>query len=154
MQASLLWIRASGSLFLTQKRFSEDEWDHADVSSSYLPVAPISDFKSDAEPNTASEVLDRWKRLKATLGDELITERYARLLNIESNTLEGVFALGGHSVERLVRAGFFTGAIDNLEPGFAQTKETVVSTMERLDSVCLPDLVSKFGHHLTNSCRR
>lgn len=51
----------------------------------------------------------------------------SRLISIESSRLGGVFELGGHSVPRLVRAGFFDGAIEGVE---IQEKRHIIRVLQ------------------------
>ena len=50
----------------------------------------------------------------------MISSCYDHLLRIETNEIEKVFALGGKSLPRLVKVGFYDGAIDYIRPGGVQ----------------------------------
>jgi len=58
----------------------------------------------------ASTIKSAWERLLSEDSSGVMSSRYARLLSIETNEIEKVFALGGESVPRLVKVGFYTGA--------------------------------------------
>ena len=61
----------------------------------------------------------------------------ARLMSIESSELEGVFKLGGESIGYIVRAGFFLGAIEKIEPSSSiQKKEQIIPVLENYQEVC------------------
>lgn len=58
-------------------------------------------------------------------------ERYSRLLAVESNEIENVFLLGGESLTRVVRVGFYTAAIDHVldSPSGKPDPSTVVTIL-------------------------
>jgi len=64
-----------------------------------------------------------------------MSSRYARLLCIETNEIEKVFALGGESHPRLVRVGFYTGAIDYVRAEGVQEPQKNVSILGDLQKV-------------------
>jgi len=64
------------------------------------------------EPSAESaKVREQWIGLNSAMPSTDITEAYSMLASVETNLLEGVFQLGGESLTRLVRAGFFLGAL-------------------------------------------
>ena len=65
----------------------------------------------------------------------MISSRYARLLCVETNELERVFALGGQSLPRLVKVGFYTGAIDRVKAEGVQEPQKIVSILEDVQKV-------------------
>jgi hypothetical protein len=58
----------------------------------------------------------------------------ARLMSIEASELEGVFKLGGSSIEYLVRAGFFVGAIEKIDSSSPIQK---IRVLEDYQEVCM-----------------
>jgi hypothetical protein len=71
-----------------------------------------------------------------------ISNRYARLVCIETNEFEKVFMLEGESLPRLVKLGFYTGAIDHVMAGGVQDRQKIVSILGDLRNVC-SQLVSR-----------
>lgn len=59
------------------------------------------------------KVREQWNGLNSAMSSTDITEAYYRLASIETNLLEGVFQLGGDSLIRLVRAGFYLGSLQH-----------------------------------------
>jgi hypothetical protein len=80
----------------------------------------------------ASVIKSTWENLLSEDDAEIIASRYARLLCIETNEIEKVFALGGESLPRLVRVGFYTGAIDRVRKEGVQEPQTIVSILKDL----------------------
>jgi hypothetical protein len=56
-------------------------------------------------------------------------------LCIETNELEKVFVLGGESLPRLVKVGFYTGAIDHVKDEGVQEPQKIVAILEDLQKV-------------------
>jgi hypothetical protein len=56
-------------------------------------------------------------------------------LCIETNELEKVFVLGGESLPRLVKIGFYTGAIDRVKAEGVQDPKKIVAILEDLQKV-------------------
>ena len=65
----------------------------------------------------------------------IISSRYARLLCIETNEIEKVFALAGESLPRLVKIGFYTGAIDRVKAEGIQEPQKIVDILGDLQKV-------------------
>ncbi|KIM76939.1 hypothetical protein PILCRDRAFT_635807 [Piloderma croceum F 1598] len=65
----------------------------------------------------------------------MISSRYARLLCIETNELEKVFMLGGESLPRLVKVGFYTGAIDFVKEEGVQEPQKIVAILGDLQKI-------------------
>jgi len=70
-----------------------------------------------------------------------MSSRYARLLCIETNELEKIFALGGKSLPRLVKVGFYTGAIDCVRAEGVQEPQKIVAILGDLQK-CLDFLTN------------
>ncbi|RPD62640.1 Fic-domain-containing protein [Lentinus tigrinus ALCF2SS1-7] len=68
-------------------------------------------------PHIADNIMTEWESLQEWLTPDVSVTRYARLLAINSSELEEVFLLGGDSLPRIVRVGFFSGAIDRVSHG-------------------------------------
>ncbi|KAF8454016.1 fido domain-containing protein [Terfezia claveryi] len=67
------------------------------------------------EPSAESaKVREQWIGLNSAMSSTDITEAYSRLASIETNLLEGVFQLGRELLTRLVRTGFFLGALQHV----------------------------------------
>ncbi|KDR83625.1 hypothetical protein GALMADRAFT_657994 [Galerina marginata CBS 339.88] len=64
---------------------------------------------------SGDKVKTTWRQWSAFLSEDrnsFTIGRHSRLLAIESNEIEHVFLLGGKSLVKLVRAGFYTGVIE------------------------------------------
>jgi len=66
---------------------------------------------------------------------EIIRVQFPRLICIETNEFEKVFVLGGESLSRLVKLGFYTGAIDRVMAGGVQERQKIVSILGDLQNV-------------------
>ncbi|KAJ3517063.1 hypothetical protein NLJ89_g730 [Agrocybe chaxingu] len=66
---------------------------------------------------SVKELLQEWDSYKQELGPDVAAQRYTRLVAVQSSELEDVFALGGESLGRIVRVGFFGHAIDRALKG-------------------------------------
>jgi hypothetical protein len=64
-----------------------------------------------------------------------MSSRYARLLCIETNKIKKVFMLEDEYLPRLVKVGFYTGAIDHVKAGGVQEPQKIVSILEDLEKV-------------------
>lgn len=83
------------------------------------------------------EIMDEWTSLKAKLGSDVASERYARLHAIQTSELEDVFLLGGDSRRNLVRGGFFVKAFDEIIKGPPGGAAAIINILEDLQSVSL-----------------
>ena len=86
-------------------------------------------------PQSAALIMSEWEALKEYLSPELSIKRYARLLAIQSSELEEVFSLGGESLPRIVRVGFFSGAIDRVRYGPPGGVRSIVEILKDLNRV-------------------
>ena|SRR5882762_1949641 len=122
---------------MRQKQFLDDEWANPSdgvIISSWVPPKEIGQCRfSDALG--ASTVKSAWENLLSEDNTGIISSRYARLLCIETNELEKVFALGGESLPRLVKVGFYTGAIDHIKAEGIQEPQKIVAILEDLQKV-------------------
>lgn len=102
--------------FVKRNEEEEDrEWSEPEGSfivSFHVPPEPISSYSFGAVSD--ENVKKAWSALLSEDKKDFVAERYARLLAVESNEIEHVFHLGGESLVRLVRAGFYTAAIDRV----------------------------------------
>ena len=93
------------------------------------PGVPSLDIGKEPD-DISSTIRQKWKDLSLTMSNEEITAAYARLLCIETNEIEGVFCLGGQSLIRLVRGGFFIGAIQHVDPNSnIKNKEIIIQIL-------------------------
>ena len=83
----------------------------------------------------ALAVKSAWDKLLSEGNAGIISGRYARLLCIETNEIEKVFALGGESLPRLVKVGFYTGAIDYIKAEGIQEPQKITSILGDLQEV-------------------
>jgi hypothetical protein len=85
--------------------------------------------------SAASTVKSAWENILSEDNTGTISDSYARLICIETNEFEKVFALGGESLPRLVKLGFYTGAIDRVMAGGVQERQKIVSILGDLQNV-------------------
>lgn len=80
-----------------------------------------------------------WSALLSEDKKDFTAKRYSRLLAVESNEIENVFLLGGESLVKLVRVGFYTGAIDRVlnSPSGKPDPSTIVTILEYFAQVDL-----------------
>ncbi|KZV89803.1 hypothetical protein EXIGLDRAFT_721042 [Exidia glandulosa HHB12029] len=92
-------------------------------------VEPLSGYRT---VNIALDAVKaHWDTLRDNVPEVLLNKRLSRLISIESNQLEHVFELGGDSVSRLVRAGFFVAAIEKVQEGSPiRRKEEIVKVLK------------------------
>ena len=83
----------------------------------------------------ASQIKSNWEKLLSEDSMGIISSRYARLVCIETNEIEKVFTLGGESLLRLVKVGFYTGAIDRVKAEGIQEPQKIVSILGDLQKV-------------------
>ena len=78
----------------------------------------------------------------------MISSRYARLLCIETNEIEKIFALAGESLPRLVKIGFYTGAIDRVKADGIQEPQKIVDILGDLQKVSSKPIIGvrSVGH--------
>jgi hypothetical protein len=88
-----------------------------------------------SDASGASTVKSAWENLLSENDTGIISSRYARLLCIETNEIEKVFALGGESLPRLVKVGFCTGAIDRVKAEGIQEPQKIIAILEDLQKV-------------------
>ena len=104
------------------------------IASPWDPPKEIAHYRfSDA--SGASTIKSAWERLLSEDSTGVMSSRYARLLCIETNEIENVFALGGESLPRLVKVGFYTGAIDRVKAEGVQEPQKIVSILGDLQKV-------------------
>jgi len=82
-----------------------------------------------------STVKSAWDNLLSEDDAGILSSRYTRLLCIETNTIEKVFALGGESLPRLVQSGFHAEAIDGVKAEGVQEPRKIISILEDLQKV-------------------
>ncbi|KAF5376925.1 hypothetical protein D9615_007335 [Tricholomella constricta] len=100
------------------KRLVDDEWANpADgvITSPWAPPQEIGQYRFSDASGASSNIKSAWESLLSEDSTGIMSSRYARLVCIETNEIEGVFALAGESLPRLVNVGFYTGAIDRVE---------------------------------------
>ncbi|KAJ7493215.1 hypothetical protein B0H11DRAFT_2005396 [Mycena galericulata] len=86
-------------------------YSHSDGGIPWHPVCPLSDCLANEVESGALKT--RWLALQGQPDGSENFQRYWRLLHIDSMELEGVFALTGNSRARLVRVGFWHGAVES-----------------------------------------
>ena len=120
-----------------QKQFLDDEWANPSDGVIISPWAPPKDISQCRFSNAsgASIVKSAWENLLSDDSTGIISSRYARLLCIETNELEKVFVLGGESLPRLVKVGFYTGAIDHVKDEGVKEPQKIVAILEDLQKV-------------------
>ena len=120
-----------------RKRFLDNEWNNPSGGVIVSPWAPPKDIRqfTFSDTSAASTVKSAWENMLS--GDDTGTSsnRYARLVCIETNEFEKVFTLAGESLPRLVKLGFYTGAIDRVMAGGVQKREIIVSILGDLQNV-------------------
>ena|ERR1700733_7238943 len=110
-------------------------WDYISRNSVLTHNTPFEHFQAELVDH--SDVKRLWSEACQQLSLETLSKRMARLMSIESSELEGVFKLGGSSIEYIVRAGFFVGAIENIDPSsHIQRKEQIIRVLEDYQGVC------------------
>jgi hypothetical protein len=126
------------------KRFLDNEWNNPSSGIIVSPWAPPKDIHqfTFSDTSTASTVKSAWENMLSEDNTGTISNRYARLVCIETNEFEKVFMLGGESLPRLVKIGFYTGAIDRVMAGGVQEGQKIVSILGDLRNVC-SQLVSR-----------
>lgn len=96
-------------------RRTDARYDEA-VHSYGFPAPVIEPIPTYQSVHLEVDVVDaHWASLRKSVPEKLLQERLSRLISIESTQLEHVFMLGGNSVARLVRAGFFVAAIEKVQ---------------------------------------
>jgi hypothetical protein len=104
------------------------------IISPWAPPKGIGQYRF-SNMSLASTIKSAWENLLSEHEADMISVRYARLLCIETNEIEGVFALGGKSLPRLVKVGFYTGAIDRIRAEGVQEPQKIVSILGDLQEV-------------------
>ena len=96
----------------------------------------------------SSTVKTAWEDLLSEDTSGTISSRYARLLCIETNEIEKVFTLAGESLPRLVKVGFYTGAIDRVKAEGIQEPQKIVDILGDLKTVSLKPFIAdrSVGH--------
>ncbi|KAM6501952.1 Fido domain containing protein [Amanita muscaria] len=114
----------------------DDEWAKPSdgvIVSHWTPPKDIRQYWfSDA--SGALTIKSAWENLLSGDMAGIIPSRYARLLCIESNEIEKVFALGGQSLPRLVKLGFYYGAIDRVKAGGVQEPRNIIAILKDLQT--------------------
>ncbi|RDX53532.1 Fic-domain-containing protein [Lentinus brumalis] len=116
--------------------FRDTLWSAPEDGTIVQPFTPPKDFDAflHASSQFADAIMIEWEALQEYLTPEVSVKRYARLLAIESSELEDVFSLGGDSLPRIIRVGFFSSAIDRVRhgpPGGAQTIIEILKDLNR-----------------------
>lgn len=83
---------------------------------SFRPPMDLDAFQYD-DPQNVIDLMNEWEALQEHLTPDVAAQRYTRLLAVQSSELEEVFSLGAESLPRIVRAGFYSGAIDRVRHG-------------------------------------
>lgn len=91
-----------------------------------------------SDSSAAFRVKSAWENILSEDNTGTISHRYARLVCIETNEFEKVFMLAGESLPRLVKLGFYTGAIDRVMVGGVQERQIIVSILGDLQNVRFP----------------
>lgn len=135
----------------------ERSWDKPEdgvIAFPWREPLDLNNFTYDPSASPiAPYIMDRWKTLKEFHGTDISMARYARLLSIDSCELESVFLLGGESLPRLVRVGFFSGAIDCVQSGPIHEPQKIVTILKDMNRVIptysLNDLLT---HYVPPQC--
>jgi len=132
------YVEGLRSYIMNLETEEDREWSNPRNGVIATPCAPPKDIGrwrfSDA--SGASTVKSAWENLLSENNMDIISSRYARLSCIEMNEIEKVFALGGESLPRLVKVGFFTGAIDRIGAEGIQEPQKIVAILEDMQE-CL-----------------
>ncbi|CAA7263279.1 unnamed protein product [Cyclocybe aegerita] len=103
-----------------ENRKAELAWSHPEddgvIVQHWHPPRDFDAFRHQF-PSHTSELLREWHSYQQKLGPDIAAQRYARLAAVQSSELEDVFTLGGESLNRIVRAGFFGHAVDRVLKG-------------------------------------
>ncbi|RPD58092.1 Fic-domain-containing protein [Lentinus tigrinus ALCF2SS1-7] len=118
------------------RSWSEPE-DGGVIVQSWKPPRDLDAFKHEVS-SSSSPVLEEWIAYRA-LG--AAAERYARLVAVQSSSLEGVFLLGGESMSTVVRKGVCTEAIAEVVQGPPGGVESVVEILQDFNK-CLEEFAS------------
>jgi hypothetical protein len=123
---------------LDRQQFVDAEWvkppDGGVIISPWAPPKDIGRYMF-SNASGAFTIKSAWETLLSEYNADIISSRYARLLCIETNELEKVFALGGESLPRLVKVGFYTGAIDLVKAEGVQEPQKIVAILGDLQKV-------------------
>ncbi|OSC98896.1 hypothetical protein PYCCODRAFT_908727 [Trametes coccinea BRFM310] len=84
-------------------------------------------------PQIAGDVMAEWEALQEHLTPDVSIKRYVRFVAVETNELEDVFSLGGDSLPRIIRVGFFSAAIDRVRWGPPGGAQSIVEIMKDLN---------------------
>jgi hypothetical protein len=120
-----------------KETFVDDEWAKPSdgvLISHWAPPKDIGQYRF-SDTSEASTIKSTWENLLSEDNMGIMSSRYARLLCIETNELEQVFALGGESLPRLVKVGFYTGAIDRVKAEGVQEPQKIVAILGDLQKV-------------------
>jgi hypothetical protein len=124
-------------IHLEGKKNADDEWAKPSdgvIISHWTPPKDVGQYRF-SDPSGASTIKSTWESLLSDDNSGIISSRYARLVCIETNELEKVFALGGESLPRLVKLGFYTGAIDHVNAEGVQEPQKIVAILGDLQKV-------------------
>jgi len=124
-----------------RKRFLDNEWNNPSGDA----IGHLRKTFLSSDTSAASTVKSAWEIMLSEDNMGTSSDRYARLVCIETNEFEKVFTLGGESLLRLVKLGFYTGAIDRVMAGGVQERQIIVSILGDLQNVC--------SHLVSRSCR-
>lgn len=119
------------------RTFLDKEWANPSDGVIVSPWAPAKDIFQFTFSDTlaASKVKSAWENLLSEDNTGINSGRYARLVCIETNEFEKVFALAGESLPRLVKVGFYTGAIDRVKEEGVREPQKIVSILKDVQKV-------------------
>ena len=123
--------------------------EHPDIDILHVgDIRPLDGYVTGEPVELAALVKHEWSRINAEWPPGKATEMFSRLLCVESNELENVFELGGSSMRRLVRCGFFAAAIERLASDSAiQNRQQILQNLNDTHSA----LANIIGWAQTNS---
>jgi hypothetical protein len=122
---------------LGKQQFTDAEWAQPSdgvIASPWAPPKDIGQYRF-SNASVALTVKSAWDNVLSEDSAGIIFPCYAHLLCIETNEIEGVFALAGEFLPCLVKVGFYTGAIDHVKVEGVQEWHKIVSILEDLQEV-------------------
>ncbi|KAJ3001262.1 hypothetical protein NUW54_g6543 [Trametes sanguinea] len=127
---------ASFKAYVEKESSKEDElWSNPEDGTIVQPFKPPMDFDAFLYkiPQIAGDIMAEWEALQEYLTQDVSLKRYARFHVIETNELEDVFSLGGDSLSRIIRVGFFSAAIDRVRHGPPGGVQSIIEIMKDLN---------------------
>ncbi|KAI9060394.1 Fic-domain-containing protein [Trametes sanguinea] len=124
---------ASFKAYVEKESSKEDElWSNPEDGTIVQLFKPPMDLDAflHGTAQIAGDIVAEWEALHEYLTPDVSVKRYARLHAIETNELEDVFSLGGDSLPRIIRVGFFSAAIDRVRHGPPGGVQSIVEILK------------------------